>query len=46
MRVKDFNGIRDQIRSGSHGRPTEIKKTRSKNLIMLSGDNQGTVDGK
>ncbi len=37
-------GIRDQIRPGVKKRSGQTKKARYKNLVMLSGDNQGTVD--
>ena len=37
-------GIRDQIRPGVQDVLQRLKKLRVKNLIVLSGDNQGTVD--
>src|SRR5690554_5631905 len=37
-------GIRDQIRSGVKKEFSRLKKMGVKNLIMLSGDNQGAVD--
>lgn len=37
-------GIRDQIRPQAKEKLAELKELGVKNLIMLSGDNQGTVD--
>lgn len=37
-------GIRDQIREGVRAELRRLKKLGVKNLIVLSGDNQGTVD--
>ncbi len=37
-------GIRDQVRPGVNGDLAKIKKLGVKNLVVLSGDNQGTVD--
>lgn len=37
-------GIRDQVRPGVKQDLAELKKLGVKNLIVLSGDNQGTVD--
>lgn len=37
-------GIRDQIRPGVKEDLQKLKKLGVKNLILLSGDNQGTVD--
>jgi Cd2+/Zn2+-exporting ATPase len=37
-------GIRDQIRSGVKDDLKKLRKLGVKNLVMLSGDNQGTVD--
>ncbi|MBE0450251.1 MAG: heavy metal translocating P-type ATPase [Clostridia bacterium] len=37
-------GIRDQIRHGVKDDLIKLRKLGVKNLIMLSGDNQGTVD--
>lgn len=37
-------GIRDQIRPGVKKNLQELKKLGVKNLVVLSGDNQGTVD--
>ncbi len=42
--LKILMGIRDQIRQGVKEDLMELKKLGVKNLIMLSGDNQGTVD--
>lgn len=43
--LKIMMGIRDQIRPGVKKRSGQTKKARyKKNLVMLSGDNQGTVD--
>src|SRR5690625_2789240 len=37
-------GIRDQIRPGVKQELQNLKKLGVKNLVVLSGDNQGTVD--
>ncbi len=37
-------GVRDQIRPGVKEDLQRLKKLGVKNLVMLSGDNQGTVD--
>ena len=37
-------GIKDQIRQGIKKDLTELKRLGVKNLILLSGDNQGSVD--
>jgi len=37
-------GVRDQIRTGVREDLQRLKRLGVKNLIMLSGDNQGTVD--
>ena len=37
-------GIRDQIRPGVKADLQELKRLGVKNLVVLSGDNQGTVD--
>jgi len=42
--LKILMGVRDQIRPGVQGVLGRLKKLGVKNLIMLSGDNQGTVD--
>lgn len=42
--VKLLMGIRDTIRPGVKENLKKLKKMRIKNLIVLSGDNQGTVD--
>ena len=42
--LKVLMGIRDQIREGVKEDLKKLKKLGAKNLIMLSGDNQGTVD--
>lgn len=42
--LKVIMGIRDQIREGVKEDLQELKKLGVKNLIVLSGDNQGTVD--
>ena len=42
--LKIMYGVRDQIRPGVKENLLKLKKLRVKNLIMLSGDNQGTVD--
>lgn len=43
--VKVLMGIRDQVRPGVKEDLKTLKALGVKNLIMLSGDNQGTVDG-
>ncbi len=43
-KLKVLMGIRDQIRPGVKEDLMKLKKLKVKNLIMLSGDNQGTVD--
>lgn len=42
--LKVLMGIRDQIRPGVKEVLQKLKKLGVKNLIVLSGDNQGTVD--
>lgn len=42
--LKILMGIRDQVRPKVKENLQKLKKLGSKNLIMLSGDNQGTVD--
>lgn len=42
--LKVILGVRDQIRPGVREDLQKLKKLGVKNLIMLSGDNQGTVD--
>lgn len=42
--LKVLMGIRDQIRPGVKEDLQRLKKLKVKNLVMLSGDNQGTVD--
>lgn len=42
--LKVLMGIRDQIRPGVKEDLQKLKKLGVKNLVMLSGDNQGTVD--
>src|SRR5699024_10396426 len=42
--LKALMGIRDQIRPGVKEDVQNLKKMGAKNLIVLSGDNQGTVD--
>lgn len=42
--LKILMGIRDQIRPGVKEDLQRLKKLGVKNLIVLSGDNQGTVD--
>ena len=42
--LKTLMGIRDQIRPGVKEDLARLKKLGVKNLVMLSGDNQGTVD--
>ncbi|MGI6413209.1 MAG: heavy metal translocating P-type ATPase [Syntrophomonadaceae bacterium] len=42
--LKALLGIRDQIRPGVKEDLQKLKKLGVKNLVLLSGDNQGTVD--
>ena len=42
--LKVIMGVRDQIRPGVKEDLNKLKKLGVKNLVMLSGDNQGTVD--
>ncbi|HZK23186.1 MAG TPA: heavy metal translocating P-type ATPase, partial [Atopostipes sp.] len=42
--LKILLGVRDQIRPGVREDLLRLKKLGVKNLVMLSGDNQGTVD--
>lgn len=42
--LKIIMGVRDQIRKGAKEDLERLKKLGIKNLVMLSGDNQGTVD--
>jgi len=42
--LKILMGIRDRIRPGVKGNLQKLKRLGVKNLVMLSGDNQGTVD--
>jgi Cd2+/Zn2+-exporting ATPase len=42
--LKALMGIRDQIRPGVKSHLQKLKRMGVKNLIVLSGDNQGTVD--
>ena len=42
--LKVAMGIRDQVRPGVKEELIKLKKLGVKNLIVLSGDNQGTVD--
>lgn len=42
--LKIIMGVRDQIRDGVEKDLEKLRKLGVKNLIMLSGDNQGTVD--
>lgn len=42
--LKVLMGIRDQIRPGVKDDLQKLKKLGVKNLVVLSGDNQGTVD--
>ena len=42
--LKVLMGVRDQIRPGVREDLRRLKKLGVKNLVMLSGDNQGTVD--
>ena len=43
-KLKALMGIRDQIRPGVKEDLQKLKKLGVKNLVVLSGDNQGTVD--
>ena len=43
-KLKILMGVRDQIRPGVKENLIKLKKLGVKNLVMLSGDNQGTVD--
>jgi Cd2+/Zn2+-exporting ATPase len=42
--LKVVMGVRDKIRPGVKEDLKKLKKLKIKNLVMLSGDNQGTVD--
>ncbi len=42
--LKVLMGVRDQIRPGVKEHLQRLKRLGVKNLVMLSGDNQGTVD--
>lgn len=42
--LRTLMGVRDQIRPGIKKQLEELRKLGVKNLVMLSGDNQGTVD--
>lgn len=42
--IKVLIGIRDQIRKGVKEDLKQLKRLGVKNLVVLSGDNQGTVD--
>src|SRR5699024_9913139 len=42
--LKILMGIRDQIRPGIKEELQNMKKLGVQNLVVLSGDNQGTVD--
>ncbi len=42
--LKLLMGIRDQIRQGVKENLQKLKKLGARNLVVLSGDNQGTVD--
>jgi len=42
--LKTLMGIRDQIRPGVKENLQKLKRLGVKNLVVLSGDNQGTVD--
>ena len=44
VELKVLMGIRDQIRPGVKEDLQRLKKLGVKNLVVLSGDNQGTVD--
>ena len=37
-------GVRDQVRAGAAGDLAALREMGVKNLVLLSGDNQGTVD--
>ena len=43
-KLKVLMGVRDRIRPGVKEHLLKLKKLGVKNLVMLSGDNQGTVD--
>lgn len=43
-RLQVLMGIRDQVRPGVKENLQKLKKLRVRNLVVLSGDNQGTVD--
>lgn len=43
-KLKVLMGVRDQIRPGVKEDLERLRKLGVKNLVMLSGDNQGTVD--
>ncbi|NLW42547.1 MAG: heavy metal translocating P-type ATPase [Tissierellia bacterium] len=43
-KLKILMGVKDQIRPGVKEDLQRLKKLGVKNLVMLSGDNQGTVD--
>ncbi|HOQ06722.1 MAG TPA: cation-translocating P-type ATPase [Clostridiales bacterium] len=43
-KLKILMGVRDPIRPGVKGVLQELKKMGVRNLVMLSGDNQGTVE--
>lgn len=43
-KLKVMMGVRDQIRTGVKEDLQKLKDLGVKNLVMLSGDNQGTVD--
>ena len=43
-KLKVMMGVRDQIRTGVKKDLQKLKSLGVKNLVMLSGDNQGTVD--
>lgn len=42
--LKMAMGVKDQIRPGVKETLNQLKKLKVKNLVVLSGDNQGTVD--
>jgi Cd2+/Zn2+-exporting ATPase len=42
--IKALMGIRDQVRPGVKEDLNKLKRLGVKNLVVLSGDNQGTVD--
>ncbi|MDO4671209.1 MAG: heavy metal translocating P-type ATPase [Aerococcus sp.] len=42
--LKLLVGVRDQVRKGVKAKLQQLKQQGVKNLIVLSGDNQGTVD--